>query len=503
MIAYSFVFLDRKVIPYFSKINFKAKLLFKKDHKMIKYLRGFCILFFMVAFAGCLNKKGSIVKEIRVGLHNNNELKIQLDVVTNSKADIYAEYWPDSSGMNSKIVSSVSKEPIIHSLILSNILPQTKYSYHIISIKDGKKNVGKTYSFTSPALPMWLQEQFKASDSLNDILPKEFRNGFMLLNKRYAPGIVYIVDYKGRIRWYHMVAGVGFKVVHFTKDQTILSILGTNDEPTSYGSQILEINLNGDTLLNLKKGQKDFTNTIHHEILKNSRNQIVTIYEDKRVFDLSSIGGKKKDTVNGDGIIVMDRTGKKIWQWSVFDVLDPLKDRNLPKNKKDWLHANSLNYDTDSNYIISFYNTGQIWKIDSHSGKVIWKLGKGGTLKMSPDCNFTQSHAVHLNPFGNLMFFDNGVQKGQSEVFALKLNEQNQTSEVELHFKLPRAIFNSRMGSAYIVNDTTVLCCCSKRHILALVDRKGVLLWTLETAMPPYRAEYLKKEQLAPSLRPL
>ena len=37
---------------------------------------------------------------------------------------------------------------------------------------------------------------------------------------------------------------------------SIISILGNNDEPTSYGSEILEINLLGDTLLHLKKEQK-------------------------------------------------------------------------------------------------------------------------------------------------------------------------------------------------------------------------------------------------------
>ncbi len=95
----------------------------------------------------------------------------------------------------------------------------------------------------------------------------------MLFNKRETPGLAYIADYKGRIRWYHMIGDTGLKVIHFTKDKTLLGILGTNDEPTSYGSEILEINLLGDTLLHLKKGQGDFTNTIHHEILKNSKNQ--------------------------------------------------------------------------------------------------------------------------------------------------------------------------------------------------------------------------------------
>jgi len=51
--------------------------------------------------------------------------------------------------------------------------------------------------------------------------------------------------------------------------------------------------------------------------------------------------------------------------------------------------AGSLNFDKDSNYIISFYNNGQIWKVDAHTGKVIWKFGKGGTIAMPAECDFT------------------------------------------------------------------------------------------------------------------
>jgi arylsulfate sulfotransferase len=38
--------------------------------------------------------------------------------------------------------------------------------------------------------------------------------------------------------------------------------------------------------------------------------------------DLTSVGGTAKDTVKSDGILVLDRKGKKVWSWSVFDVLD-------------------------------------------------------------------------------------------------------------------------------------------------------------------------------------
>ncbi len=468
----------------------------------MKYLINNVVFFFVIAILnGCTGNVENIIKQINIGLHNNNQLKIQIDVTTVDSAEVYVEYWPDSSSNTIEKVSPVfSNKGLFHSVVLCDIIPKTYYSFHVVTIKNGVNNVSKTYNFQTHGLPVWLQDQFKYTAASPQSLPLEFKNGFMLLNKRETPGLAYIIDYKGRLRWYHTIDGTGLKVLHFTKDKTVLCILGTNDYPTSYGSEILEFNLLGDTILHLKKGQGDFTNTIHHEILKNNKNQLVTIYEDNRVIDLSSVGGNKKDTVHSDGIIVMDTTGKKIWQWSVFDVENPLKDPKILTTKKDWTHANSLNYDKDSNYIISFYNNGQIWKVDSHTGKIIWKFGKGGTIAMPADCDFTQSHAVHINPYGNLMFFDNGVQRQQSEVFAVKLDEQNKTAQMDLHIKLPPDVYNARMGSAYMINDTSILCCCSKRHITVLVNRKGVLLWTLDTAIPPYRVEFLNKEQVSPWL---
>ena len=323
----------------------------------------------------------------------------------------------------------------------------------------------------------------------------------MLLNKRETPGVAYIVDHKGRLRWYHTVDGTGYKVVHFTKDNTVIGILGKNDEPTSYGSEILEVNLLGDTVMYLKKGQNDLKYSIHHEVLKKSSNEIVTLYVDQRIMDLTPIGGAKKDTINGDGILILDSTGKKLWQWSVFDVMDPLKDPQLLKTKNDWMHANSLNFDRDSNFIISFYNNGQIWKVDRNTGKIAWKFGKGGTMQMPAECDFSQAHAVHINKNGSLLFFDNGVEKKQSEVYAMKLDEVNNASAIDFHFKLPIDIYNERMGSAYMVGDSTVLCACSKRHITVLVNLKGEILWELKSGMPSYRVEFLKKGDLEPYLQ--
>lgn len=462
-------------------------------------LRWSFILVFL-ALVSCSNTQDNRITNINVGTHGNNELKIQIDVTTSNEVQVYAEYWSNINGIKNKITTPLSKKELSHSFVLINITPETNYSYQLFTIVGDEKKTSKVYTFKSRKLPEWLRNQFKANCEKPELLPENFKKGFMLMGKRETPGVAYIVDYNGNLRWYHTVEGTGFKVTNFTKDQTIISILGTNDEPTSYGSEILEINLLGDTLTNLKKGQGDFKDVIHHEIIKKSTDEIVTLFVDERIMDLTSVGGKKKDTINGDGIIIMDKKGKELWKWSVFDDLDPLKDKDILKTKKDWTHANSLNYDKDGNFLISFYNNGQIWKVNSTTGKVMWKLGKNGTLKTSAEGKFSQAHAAHINPEGSLMFFDNGVDKKQSSVFAMKVDEKTNVAKLDFQIKLPRDIYNDRMGSAYMIDNETILVCSSKRHITVLTNKKGVLLWALESEIPPYRVEFIPEEKITPFL---
>ncbi|KRD58900.1 hypothetical protein ASE40_19045 [Flavobacterium sp. Root935] len=453
----------------------------------------------LLALVSC--SKNQDISNINIGTHGNNELKIQIDVTTNDNVQVYAEYWSDQKGTQSKITTPISKSGLKHTLVLCNITPETNYNYQLVTVADGEKKPSKVYTFKSRKLPEWLQKQFKANCPKPELLPQNFKKGFMLLAKRETPGTAYIVDYKGNLRWYHTIEGTGFKVAHFTKEQTIISILGKNDEPTSYGSEILEINLQGDTLTHIKKGQGDLKQVLHHEIIKKSANEIVTLTVDQKIIDLTSIGGRKQDTINGDGILILDKKGKQLWKWSVFDDLDPFKDKDLLKTKKDWTHANSLNYDKDGNFLISFYNNGQIWKINSKTGKVIWKLGKGGTMKMAPDTNFSQAHAAHINQEGSLLFFDNGVDKKQSSVFTLKVDEKNNAVKLDYQIKLPKDIYNDRMGSAYMIDKDAILCCCSKRHITVLTNKKGVLLWALESEIPPYRTQFIPEEKLKPFIQ--
>src|SRR6185312_7595323 len=114
---------------------------------MIKFLtKCITVISASAILAGC-SGGGLNIEEIRVGVHNNNELKIQINVITTQPADVYAEYWKVGGSDSSKFLSTVSHNAEKHKLILCNVITQTDYAYHIITEKSGVKKVSKTYAF--------------------------------------------------------------------------------------------------------------------------------------------------------------------------------------------------------------------------------------------------------------------------------------------------------------------------------------------------------------------
>ena len=449
------------------------------------------IIISSIILCACSNECALRISDIRLSSPGGNVLKVQADVRTTDTLDSRIEYW--IKGKEQQVFTTpVSKHASDHRIMLTNLRPKQEYGYRVITSNGPCESRSKDYAFNTPDFPFWIQDLFTPVYPDTSVVPVLFQQGYLLIYRRETPGILFILNHKGEVVWYHQVHGTGFKTAHFTPRNTIICILGNETYQTSYGNEILELSLSGDTVFHQK------TPTIHHEALTNDQGQVVTISTEEKIMDLSSRGGGKKDTVKSDGIWVMDRKGNTIWKWTVFDALDPLSDKNIVKDKGDWMHANSLNIDKDGNYLLSFYNNGQIWKIDAKTGKLIWKIGQGGDFKMPAEGIFDNSHAVHINRNGELMLFDNGTSKQLSRTLAFQLDEPAHKARLVWQVPLPRDVYSERMGSAYMVNDTTVLHTCSKKNTVVLTNMKGTFLWALRTGMSPYRVEFIPKERLEP-----
>ncbi|WP_052272925.1 aryl-sulfate sulfotransferase [Flavihumibacter solisilvae] len=450
-------------------------------------------LFLSGCTSGCINQVISISEVGPAG----NILVRKLKIVTRDSVDLFVRYW-EKQNKDRVLTTQVSKNSRQHVQTMLYLKPGTAYEYQVVVEKRGCQSMGQVESFINQELPAGLSEILMPAERKQS-LPVKYQQGFTLVARRELPGQMYIADVKGNIIWYHTVRDAGFKVAHFTARSTLLSILAPLSYPTSYGDEILEVSLAGDTLFHLKKGDKGLDKTIHHEIFYNAANQLVTLTLEKKVVDLSSVGGSKADTVTGDGILVLDRHGNKVWSWSVFDVIDPKSDPRILKDKSDWLHANSLSIDRDGNYLMSFYLSGQVWKINASNGELIWKLGRGGDFSFSKhgefsgpgSATFSESHAVHRSADNKLLLFENGTNKKRSRVLAYSLDEDRHEASLAENIELPLHLYSERMGSAYWVDSSSLLVCSSQANSVALTDRSGEILWRIRTGFVPYRAEFI------------
>lgn len=455
-----------------------------KAKRIILFLVGITII---IVVSIVVQTRADILK-IQVSSPDNNVLRAEVSVKLSTAAEIYIRYQhTDDTVFYQTPVSTQKKE---HSIILVGLEPDKDYTFQVIMPRLITNKESDYFSFHITELPIWLKHYVIP---IEDYVPETsvIGSGFVHLYKRKVPGIFVLFDGDWNIKWYHQINGTGIKAATFTKDNTFLGVLGADEMRTAYGNEIIEVDISGVEKLRIKQGENGFNKVIHHDIFKTPEGNIATITVDSLEFDLSSVGGNKKDTVIGDGILVLDSLGNRVWEWSVFDVLNPLDEPEIINLKNDWVHANALNIDKDGNFLMSFYNLNQIWKINSTNGEIIWRLGEGGDLKMDTNSYFSNQHSVHINSEGDLMLFDNGTHRNISRAISFNIDEQNKIAKTVIDAPLPEKIFSARMGSAYLMENGNILQCSSKNNAVVVTNKKGEVKWQLNSMYLPYRAEYL------------
>jgi len=121
-----------------------------------------------------------------------------------------------------------------------------------------------------------------------------------------------------------------------------------------------------------------------HEFLITPWNTALILAYTTSTADLTSIGGPSNQTVI-DGVVqeIDIKTGKVLFEWNSADHVPYSKsEQPLPASASspwDWFHINSVKLDTDGNLLISSRNTWTGFKVDRHSGKILWQLGGGAS----------------------------------------------------------------------------------------------------------------------------
>lgn len=441
---------------------------------------------------------------------SDNALKININVTTSEGTDAYIRYWKyrDKEEKDSIIFySPISKNSNQHKLILVDLSLNTKYFFNVIAQKKQQRKISKKYHFKTSVKTPWVP-YYRNIDSLANV---NFE-GYLHFHSRQVPGYLFMINGTGELVSYQK-NDQNFKVSKWTKNETMLGILSNDTLQFTSGNKIIEYDKFGNVLFEVETGKNGIDEIFHHEVDLDKNGNIFTLVYDERIMDLSSAGGIKKDTVKGDGILVLNHKGEKVWEWSVFDVMNPLQDKKILKTKKDWMHANSLFQDNQGNFIISFRNTGQLWKINGQTGKLIWKLGGlDSDFEIPEEAVFSGQHDVRLNENNELVLLDNGNlrfkpghkqnsgnskildvnSKAISRLLTLFIDTSNMKVIPLKIVNFPQKYFTHSQGSAEYINDNLVIFCSTNTNRLVFTNKKGDLLGIIPLEYSTYRTQYIK-----------
>ena len=167
-------------------------------------------------------------------------------------------------------------------------------------------------------------------------------------------------------------------------------------------------------LARLPHAGRKLPSDLHEFLITPKGTALVTAWEHK-VMDLRPYGGRSNGVVVGGVVTELELpSGRILFEWHSLDHigLDESHVGPNPTGAWDYFHVNSIELDSDGNFLVSARNTWGVYKIDRHTGNVLWRLGgKKSDFEMGPGTVFAFQHDARHHGDGDALIslFDDGA----------------------------------------------------------------------------------------------
>jgi hypothetical protein len=174
--------------------------------------------------------------------------------------------------------------------------------------------------------------------------------------------------------------------------------------------------------------------------------------------DLSSVGGPSDGLITEGVVQEIDiANGHVLFEWHSLDHIG-LDESHAPVSTSptvawDYFHLNAVSVDEDGNLLVGARNAWAAYRVDRHSGKVIWRLG--GTKSdfiLGPNVAFAWQHnPTAVDDHGLIRIFDNEASPAvlpYSRVIWVRHDDVKKTATLERSFKHPDGLSAGSQGNA-------------------------------------------------------
>jgi hypothetical protein len=374
-------------------------------------------------------------------------------------------------------------------IVLLGLLPFSTYTL-AVQAWGRHHEVSGMWGYVTGGLPPWVQAASLAPTGT-------FSRGFTLVSPLAVipttdSAIAVAFDALGRIRWYRVFSVTGSVELkqqpngHFTvalplstwllEDRLVRASLDSGSSglrrhavPGGYDGtpmQYVELLPSGEIVHAYTAGEGEFTDA--HEMLMTGTTAHPVLHlfgYTRRPFDFSLLGGPAKAIGVGHQLIRESPPGVVQFKWDAWDhygIADWIEPTGVHP-PDDFDHPNSIDFDVDGNYILSFRNMGAIVKVDAQTGAIMWQLGGRRNqfqIRNDPLGFFSAQHSVRVLPNGHLLIYDNGSRHTppHSRAVEYALDQTNKIATMVWEYEPQPAFFTTAFGSVQrLSNGNTVI----------------------------------------------
>ncbi len=426
-----------------------------------------------------------------VALSETNLLRAEVTATFSSETSFRISYWEANHPSQVQLTNTYQGKGTEHKTLLF-LKPETEYACKI-SYGNGLETEAKHFKTKNV-------QSFLPNATLQEDKLKEPIKGYLLANDRKSNNI-YLMDMNGTVVWYEPVPDTPAVVNYNPRTQQFYLLTDAPSEGLFVfnAKKLKIIDLFGNIVL-----QKEFASIpelknreVHHECRPLPDGNIGLVTYIHQTVDLSSKGGLQTDTVTGDGFVIMNTQGEIVKKWSCFDHLNPLDHPNITtkKVKEDWIHANSIDQDSEGNYYMTTNRDSELWKINGKTGELVYRVGENGTIK--PTQNLL-SHGIHcavVQAPNEVLVIDNARENKTTGSRALiyKVNEYSKTVSVPLEVALPKGQFSTTRSNVQFIDNQHVLFALSTLKQVIITNRNTTpeIYRTLLLPQTFYRVTYI------------
>jgi hypothetical protein len=425
----------------------------------------------MVAVAGCGDSVGvpppPTVEKVAASAGMANVLSVVMTARTEFVDSVAVRYGKpgqllDSITPGAVAVNGKAVAPVF------GLLPSTRYALQLIAYGTGGTDSSEVLQVTTGPLPADLP-RYRASGPSPAPGYVAFTAG--------ANGVA--IDDTGRVVWY--VRFEGGNSLNFQAQPNGRYVARPFTPDPSAGEYLLEFDPLGNVTRRLRCAHG--LRPRFHDVLVEPDGSYWLMCDETRMMDLSNVGGVADAAVTGTVVQHIDAAGGLTFEWSPFDHFD-ITDGDAETRSGatvNWTHGNAIDLDTDGNLLVSFRSLSEITKIDTRTGKVLWRMGglRNQFAFSESGPPFLRQHGTRVAN-GGIVLLDNFGQAEGSRAERYVLDEIGLTARLSGVYAPTAPTRASLGGTTQTLPSGHTLVAFGDGGALEEFDKDGAVVWQIE-----------------------